>query len=288
MTGARLLVFDLETYRTRDPAVIARIADEAVEKRPPGNVSKHMKAEWDTEEERDRRVAKAIADTSLDVTLAEPILCAWRTWETSDPEDDLPMMMGGEDHLAWKPEDERKNLERLFLVWSELTTQDTIWVGFNIDGYDLPILLNRARLHGVRPPEHFPQFARGRWRGRTFDLMQRVPAKTRFISMDRALEMYGIEQAEVLWDGTPIDGSRVGEIYEVGTQKAVVALENYCTGDVIGNMKLYLAMTFGDTWGTYDRGMGEQMRAILDATALTVAEKAMALYSLVSSAGVSS
>jgi len=59
----------------------------------------------------------------------------------------------------------------------------------------------------------------------------------------------------------------------------------HCQIDCTVTFHLYGRLTADDTWGTYDRGIGEQRREIMESTGLSVQEKAMALYSLEAASG---
>jgi hypothetical protein len=247
---------------------------EAVEKRPAQNTLKELKTLWDTEEAIEARAQKALAQTALDVTLAE-VLCVCATAD-GEPLCGL---------FAQRPEpiEEFVVLERAAEVLNEFSGPDTIWVGHNIAGFDLPILLNRWRRHRITPPEHFPAYS-GRWMGRVFDSMLRIPTKTGFISLNEACARYGIPmQKDTIWQGEPMTGARVGEAFEAG-EYALIA--EYCMADVEMVGELYSVMTFGGTRGTYDTSdaVAEHVSEI-EASELSPAQKALAIVAILDASG---
>lgn len=266
---ARLVVFDIETSATTNPAIVAKVEAEAMAERPSqGGTSKTEKALWDTSDAVARRVAEAVSRTALDVTVAEPLCVCWARLDqgaeaTSSPER-VQAMAGwdGETTLRGYRAPWGLSAPSLCLFddgWlRELSTEmnlvigpDTVIAGHNIEGYDLPVLLNAWRRAGVQPPEYFPQFTGRGWRGRTFDTMRRFPSRAGFIGMEAACEALGVaHEFELLWKGAPVDGSRVGAMYDAG---AYLEIERYCVDDVRAEWALYMAMTGGDRWGTFDR-----------------------------------
>src|SRR5688572_24780312 len=67
MNKARLLPFDLETYRTRDLRQVERLQAEALEKRPAQNTLKDLKTQWDTAAAREGRCREVLDKTAVDV-----------------------------------------------------------------------------------------------------------------------------------------------------------------------------------------------------------------------------
>lgn len=272
MSKAKVICFDLETYRTTDPAAIEQVTREAVEKRPAQNTLKELKTLWYTEEARDERAREALDKTALDVTLAE-VICACAK------ADGEPLFQ-----LSQEPEfSESTVLKMVSRCLDQLSGPETIWVGHNCAGYDLPILLNRWRRHRITPPEHFPSF-NGRWMGRVFDTMLRIPTKTGFISLNEACNRYGINLQKCTdFNGEPLTGARVGEAYEAGEHKLIA---QYCMADVEMVEALYDVMTFGGTRGTYDTSdaVAEQVTEI-ENSGLSPAQKALALVSVLDAAG---
>jgi len=265
---AKYVVIDAETYRTRDEAVIRGLEQEAMAKRPNTNTRKELKLTWDTEAEIMRRVEEALAKTSTDVLLAE-ILCVC----VKADEDACVIQLSGMGKFC-----QTECLKNTAFSLSDITGPDTIWIGHNIAGFDLPLLLNRFRRHGVTPPEHFPVFTGRRWMGRVFDTMLRTPCQNSlgYVSLEDVCRAYGLPSAKsTMWNGAPMDGSRVGEAYEAGEYDLIL---EYCAADVWIEEQLYQRMTFDGRWGTYDlrTAVAEQIAEIdasgLDDTAMRVAK----------------
>jgi hypothetical protein len=281
MGTSRYIVLDLETYRTRDLGAITRITQEADGRKAPASASKVEKGLWGTMDARQGRIKEALSKTSTDVTLAEPIcVCAHDGdkllgFLTSDPFiSPVPLPFR---NFMWHTE--REMLQNLRDCLDEWTSPETVWVGHNIEGFDLAVLLNRWRRYSITPPAEFPVFRHGRWRGRVYDTMQHIPCGgAGFVSLDDACAMYQVPMRETEWRGKVVDGSLVGEIYESGD---ILTILEYCgLGDVVSERLLYLTLTGGGMWGTYDRGIWDQVGEIRKASNLTEGEKATAIGQL--------
>lgn len=268
---ARLLVIDVETYRTRNEVVAARIEQEAIEKEPANNTKRELKEVWNTEIARAMRAREAVAKTACDPLLAEPICVCWMT-ESGEPcgvvINDAQDLLNARDELE------------------ALAGPETIWIGHNIAGFDLGVLFNAWTRNQIQPPEHFPMWHGRYWSGRVFDTMLRTPNRNGLglISLDDACAAYGIEVVETDWDGAPMDGSRVGEAFEAGLRDIIF---EYCKGDVATEMSLYLVLTGGDRWGTYDRYSSLAVEvAEIEESELSPTQKALSIYSLLDRAGL--
>lgn len=265
MGNERLIVLDIETYRTRNPKVVAGLELESLSRKPTTHYLKKfaealaggdgepdtqtMKSRWDTESMRRFRVKWDLDQTAIDVSLAEPLLVGLRSQDSKIVHD-----------VMMEPENAEKQLAELTFLLDGMTTPDTIWAGFNIAGFDLAVLVNTWRRFQIAPPKHFPVYVNGRWRGRVYDEMLRTPTKTPFVNLETVCGMYGVPMDDITFRGEAVDGSRVGEVYEAGEWDCLRA---YNLADLHCEWLLYQAMTFGDTWGTYDGGIGEQLEAIL-------------------------
>lgn len=273
MSKTRLHTLDIETSQTRNKSAVDAITEEVLAKRPAQNVAKEKKIEWDTESARDARVQEALAKTSLDVLLAEVLCVCWSTDEAHYRVDGMT-------------EDQDEALRSLAEMWDEQAGPETIWIGHNIERFDMPILLNRWRRYHITPPEHFPRYHNGRWRGRIYDTMQMAPVQNGlgFVSCDALCQAYGVTPKWVDWDGEPMDGSRVGEAYQAGQYDLIL---EYCDADVDTEHRLYMAMTGNDKWGTFDRrsALAEQIDE-LKQSELSEGARAIAILSILEGAGL--
>lgn len=280
---ARRITFDLETYRTRNAAVVKRVAEEAIAKRPAQNQPKAVKETWDTERAMTLRGVEALAKTAVDVLLAE-VLCCCTSEDYGDgggPTEQQFEAMSGD-----MTEDEA--LDVLAAYWRLAAGPQTIWCGHNILGFDLPVLLNRWRHHRIQPPEWFPSYNAGRWYGRVYDTMRRVPCANGlgYVSLSAVCESYGLPEAKsVAWRGQPLTGEFVGEAYEAGDWQTIL---EYCSADVRAVDELYQVMTMGGAWGTYDvrSDVAEQVAEIEGSPELTEGARAIAVYQVLDAAGL--
>lgn len=289
-----MLVLDIETYRTRCAGAIDRITEEVLARRPAQNTPKETKLEWDCDWARAARLEEALSKTAVDVLLAEPLCVCWRLDDWEDKYG-VEAMCDGEWNTdlhepAWTAE-ECFELERVMLCdlarqWGLQTGPETIWVGHNVQGFDLAVLMNRWRRHGIVPPPDFPRYVNGRWRGRIFDTMLMAPCKNGLglVSCDDVCEAYGVQPEWYEWRGEPMDGSRVAEAYEAGAYGAIL---DYCHADVATEQRLYQQMTGNDSWGTYDRRseLAEQIKE-LKGSELSEGARAIAIVKLLEGAGL--
>lgn len=281
---AGYVVLDVETYRTRDVVIARRVAQEAMDKPPANNVAKEKKLTWDTEAARGIRAREALEKTAIDVLLAE-VLCVVAQARYTDGHGQTRT----DTDLGWfdgMNVTECDALEGLVVYLDAAAGADTVWVGHNIAGFDLPVLLNRWRHYGIRPPEHFPRWTGKRWLGRVWDTMLRTPCNNGlgYVSLERACEAYGIGGAKGReWNGAPLDGSRVGEAFEAGEYALIL---DYCADDVRVEEALYLVQTCGGTWGCYGETdtVAAQVSEI-EGSGLSDTQKRLAVYSVLDRAG---
>ncbi len=270
--AASWIVLDIESYRTRNERVIAALAEEALNAKPCRNAPKADKERWNSPESRKKRVDDAIEKTAVDPLLAEPlIVCVSVDEETSE-------------FTAWDGTI-RDLMERFAATVARRCNKDTVWAGHNIGGYDLPLLVTWWQRLGMRVPESFPvPMAGGKWRGRIFDTMRRIPTKTGFISADQACSAFDIPCKTVMWKGEPMVGSRVIEAYDAG-ECGVIA--EYCRQDVRAETALFLRLTCGGAWGLWERSdmTAEQLREIAESD-LSAAQKWLSAMPLLQSAGL--
>lgn len=270
---ARLIVLDIETYRTRNEAVIERIRQEQYERACPVNKPKEEKFAWNTTAGREARVAEALDKTACDPLLAEVLCCVYQA--------------DGKAQGSSCFYDEADGLLDAANALDALAGPETVWCGHNLAGFDLPVLLNRWRRYELCPPEHFPVFHGGRWRGRVWDTMLRTPCKNGLglVSLDDVCLAYGMGAAKsVAWRGTPMDGSRVGEAYEAGEYDLIL---EYCMADVAVQEALYYRQTANDTWGTFDarHDVAERL-AEIDDSGLSEGARAIAKLQVLEGAGL--
>jgi hypothetical protein len=271
---AKLIVLDIETFRTLDAELAERVQDDARNKRPAQNTLKDLKTLWDTEAAREERAAEALARTALDPALATVIVASAQA-------DDLAETWS----MQWPVGTGFRDLLADFAEWlGNVSGPRTIWAGHNIEGFDLPVLLSCWQRHRIMPPAHFPVFS-GRWRGWVYDTMVRFPSKTPYVSLVDACAAFGIAAKSVEWKGEPMTGARVADAYREGEHDL---LAEYCRADVVAERALYEAMTFGGRWGTYgtsDEGLAVEI-ATVRASCLSEGQKAISILTLLERAGL--
>jgi len=264
---AAVIVFDIETYSTRDPRLIEEIRDEAVRKRPAQNVAKELKLAWDSTEARAERGAEAVAKTALDPMLASVLCVVYRVYGLAPEPQDYFIDCMAEHDLRRGPnyndhahQVEGGALAELVDRWDEIAGPDTLWVGHNIEGFDLPVLLGAFLRHDIEPPDHFPRFSHGRWYGAIYDTICHIPNnRAGFVSLDTACKALGLPSAKShMWNGEPMSGGRVAEAYESGACELII---EYCAVDVAAESRVFERLTNGRLCATNSRS--EAKRAAL-------------------------
>lgn len=259
--GVKRVVFDCETVGPNDPEILAGIAEGLKDEEPPTQVRRGGEA-WDVLEELGAseyyaELKKGKTEYLEEIwpqeaTLAARLKIAVRKMAL-DPlfarvvtigvaEDDgapYGLTVAGDD-----AESERYVLERFAARVNEVAGSETVWIGHNVIGYDIPLLISRMRFHEIDPPAHFPWWARGRMRGgRVFDTMREVATSQPFTSADKASLSLGCGLVKVIeWQGEPMNGKRVADAYEAGELDLI---ERYCLADVAATRRMAERMTYG-------------------------------------------
>jgi hypothetical protein len=273
---ASVIVFDIETYSTRDAQILEEIRDAAVKKRPAQNTLKEIKGAWGTTEARAARGAEAVAKTALDPMLAAVLVVAYS--------------VDGVNHVTEvfaSHEAERAGLENLAEDWDAIMGPDTLLVGHNIAGFDMPVLIGAWNRHDIEPPDFFPRFSRGRFHGNYYDTMQQIPNNNAgFVSLDTACRALGLPSAKsCTWEGLPMTGARVAEAFE---RAQFELLQEYCLADVEAELRLFLRLTHGGSYGLSRRSdsVREALEPIWASETLDRAQKKIASFDALRQLGV--
>lgn len=276
----RLVVLDIETGPTTSKSALERLTQEALEKKPAYNTAKALKIKWNTSESRAERVADALAKTALDPLLARVVVVGILSIEQGEEVDH------GHGSVVTLDTRDVSGLAEARDLLDALMGDETILVGHNISGFDLPVLTNAWRREGIAPPDAWPTWTGSWWSGRVFDTMVRTPAKTPYTSLVAACAAFGVvEEEPVLFEGEPMEGSRVGAALQAG---AIETIRCYCATDVLATWRLYQALTVADTWGTWPRiedDLRARVREIATSPALTDSQKGHAIVAALGRAG---
>ena len=277
---ARLIVLDIETAPVQSPRIKTRVIQEAISREPASNTRRDIKDAWNTTQAREARGHEAWLKTAVDPLLAVP-LCVCVHLDYPDATPNLFTFDFMSDPLSG----ESDTLESLAEFLSEDSGPASIWIGHNILGFDLPVLLNVWRRTAIKPPAHFPAYGNGRFLGRVYDTMLRIPGKTPFISLNDAAEAYGLGPVKTtMFCGVPMDGSRVFDAFTAGKLQEIL---DHCANDVLAARELYLVMTSNDTWGTWDLtdAVASQIREI-DESGHPESTRALAKIRVLENAGL--
>ena len=217
-----IIYLDLETIGTDDESVVSV--------KPPGNLRKAESiAKWEAEE-KPQAIKEALAKTAFDGTYGR-IVCAGLAI------DDGPLQ-------SFVGDTEEALIRGLFHAIKEAAaidyhggrTDQAVFVGHNIAGFDLPFLRKRSIILGILPPSVLPLNAKP-WDKTIYDTMAQWDSdRDKRISLDRLCKALGIESPK-----GEIDGSMVGEYFRAGR---IAEIAEYCRKDVAAVRQVYKRMIF--------------------------------------------
>jgi hypothetical protein len=160
------IVFDIETI-PQDEAKLLALAPEFT---APANLKDPAKIE--------AAIAKKRADYVADAAL---------NWKTAE----VVLIGAGDDTQiqSFTAATEKELVGDFLNLLGEALADGVVAGGHNVKGFDLPMLVNRARVHGLRVPSTVLSFYRGRptWFEGIFDTLE-------FLSFGRAFEGNGVEE----------------------------------------------------------------------------------------------
>ena len=216
------IYLDLETIGTDDASVVSV--------KPPGSLKKvESIAKWESEE-KPQAIQEALAKTAFDGTYGR-IICAGIAIDDGPPQ-------------SFVAETEHALISGLFHAIKEASTIDyhggsteqAVFVGHNIAGFDLPFLRKRSIILGICPPSAMPLNAKP-WDKAIFDTMiQWDGDRERRISLDKLCKVLGIDSPK-----GEMDGSKVGDYFRAGRIAEIAA---YCRADVAAVRQVHRRMIF--------------------------------------------
>ena len=133
-----------------------------------------------------------------------------------------------EDGVVFEAGNEKEILEKF---WESVKTYNQI-VTFNGRGFDMPFLMLRSAIHGIRVPRDFMGY---RYSAKEHcDLLEQLTfyGATRKFSLDFYAKSFGIKSSK----DEGIDGSMVGDLYEEGKY---LEIAKYCLRDVVTTSELF-------------------------------------------------
>jgi len=227
---SQIITLDVETIASPDLEVLGSIRRAAIEEKPSRNTLKALKDTWDSPESQNARVNAAMKKLACDPLVAYPIAFGIRT----DFFDDTGPVLVFQGILAL--------MEQL----EQLGNPEIVWVGFNSEHFDLPVILNACRRAGIVPPADFPRMKGKYWTGRSFDCMLNSGTDTygKMVSLKAVCNAFGVETDCSLYKGERMDGSRVLEAHMAGD---TAAIDQHCVDDVNATAALFNKQTFGGT-----------------------------------------
>lgn len=214
-----MITFDIETLPSNDPEVIKRIAATI---KPPSNIKKADSIKTWMDENYDTALKEAVSKTALDGAYGRVACIAWQ--------------IGHDLYNTTKELNERDVIETFY---NSIIYQDNSFCGHNIANFDLPFLMHRSMILGIKPPASILKAMRAKpWDDCIKDTMiMWTGSPNKYMKLDVLLWLFGIDH------GHPeFDGSMVAETWETDPQKVI----DYCASDVTATYELYQKMTFGE------------------------------------------
>lgn len=264
--------FDCEAAQTSNQYFIDKIMAEEEARPCPGapksanpraeTVERYEAAVSEWEIGLESRVRKRVRATAKDQLLAE-ILCA-------------SAVCDGElvNWSAMHGLTAAQMLQEFFCFIGEYCDEQTVFSGFCITVYDLPLLLTGARNHGIDVPSFFPTYRR-HWWGNVIDIQHIIPSRKPFLSFDDAAHHHGMSGKTTMWNGQPMTGARVQDALEAGEYDLIL---EYCDSDAINEWGL-LSMCAPE-YGSGAETTSDQIRAVLR-SGLSDQQKVMTINNII-------
>jgi hypothetical protein len=209
-----MLIVDIETVPLPDVAQWLEPVEAPSNYKDPDKIAAYLAAE------RKKQIEKAALDPDLCQIVA---IGLWRFARDVVPAWPEPVVLTTEfDHEQ----------DLLKTIWREVGEREPV-VGFNIQGFDLPVLLRRSLYLGVTPRAHLSV---NRYRpGRVIDLMQRLAFEgaQRYRSLTFYCQRFGITVED------DVTGADTAALVAAGDWDRVLA---HCRADLRKTKALAVAM----------------------------------------------
>jgi len=212
--------FDIETIPTQDPEHIALIADGV---KPPAQMKKaDTILAWE-QNDKPAAIVEAVEKTSFDGAFGK-ICCL--SWAVDD--DGVTSAYGDEDFIIGRFFDSITNHYQ--------PSKDTrpVFVGHNVNEFDLRFLFKRAIILGIKPPACIP-FNQRSYDTQIFDTMTYFAGYGNKISLDKLSKVLGLEGK------AGMTGADVWPEYQKGN---IEKIAKYCEHDVELTRSVYKRLTF--------------------------------------------
>lgn len=221
-----ILVFDIETNRTSNPAIIERIREKI---KPPATLKKEesIREWWATQS--GQAIDEKLAQTALNGLQGDVTAIGWQVlvtetgddadYELSELKPTIAIRKNDQSVSSFLGETYRRIETNIAKYFSFRGAWDTRVSGHNIINFDLPFLRQQSLRYNVRHMRFFPRRKEG-----VIDTMVELAGYKEFISLQDAAITLSIP-----WDKTSIPGDQVPSAWESGNHEAVA---HHLTNDV--------------------------------------------------------
>jgi hypothetical protein len=214
-----VLIFDIETTRTTNPAIIERIKEKI---KPPATLKKAESIQewWATQAEQ--ALDEKLAQTALNGLQGDVTAIGWHIAVTDSGDDMDYKLVAMEPTISVRDNEERMTAF-LGRTYRQMETElakyfsfrggwDVRVSGHNVTAFDLPFMRQQSLRYNVRHMRFFP-----RHRDYIFDTMTELAGYKEFISLQDAAITLGIP-----WDKDSIPGSDIPKAWDEGNHEAVI------------------------------------------------------------------
>ena len=215
-----IIYFDIETLPINDPKLIADLAETI---KPPATIKKPESInKWMTEN-KEQKLKKLVAETSLDGLYGQVACIAWAI-------DD------GEIASSEWSLNEADAINEFYSAILDFNPNHTSFCGHDLHRFDLPFLKHRSIINRLQPPQVLINAMNAKaWDERILDTkLMWSPDRQIYVSMNTLCNALGIEGKG------DFDGSMVAETWPVNPGKVI----DYCRDDVARTREIYKRLTF--------------------------------------------
>jgi hypothetical protein len=225
-----VLIFDIETTKTTNAAIIDRIKDKL---KPPATLKKPESIqEWWTTQSG-QALEDKLAQTALNGLQGDVTAIGWfiAVTDSGFDLDYAPTSVDPVIHIRKTDQSVQAFLSETYRAMEKdigkhkgtRGSWDVRVAGHNINNFDLPFLRQQSMRYSVRHMQYFPHAYRGR-REDCIDTMVELAGYKEFISLQDAAITFGIP-----WDNASIPGDQVPNAWDTQDYDAVA---QHLTNDV--------------------------------------------------------
>ncbi len=218
----KIMTIDIETLPTESTEVITKIGSTI---KPPANYKKQETIDQWMTENYEIELKNRVSKTALDGAYGKIACIAWS--------------IDDEIHTTLQIDNETDVIISLYEYISSITNVDLAFCGHYISSFDLPFLLQRSIILGIKPPQAILRAMRAKsWDDCIRDThLMWTGDRNKHIGLGTLCWILGVDH------GSPdFEGSMVADTWADDPQKVI----DYCAHDVKATVEIYNKLTFGE------------------------------------------